>query len=319
MWHTVLRSLFNTLPADTKLNLAAKNADWATTLDLHRSWVATPREFPKEVMGLRFPNAVGLAAGFDPTGLAVSAWGAMGFGFVEVGSVSSAGVLVHQHTKRNVKAQSLDSVLGPASTDAAQLVKNLKSAQAFHLRGGIVGISVTDAASLCAVYDEADYLVFSLPAALSPEPDHALPLLKAISDTHRQAIQSHGKSKPLSVKIPACYQEKDLLHILDSAMQLGFAGAILGCNGKALTSAAIVSASLKDTLKALQTARPRTDGRFALIASGGIRSAEDATACVEAGADLVQLLSGFFFQGSALVTQCINAIAQTEHPEMQNL
>ena len=139
----IVQRVLPLLPFETALRLCTGNLDWFTLLGLHSTDVPPPPEDPVTVMGLRFPNPVGMAAGFDADGQCVSALGALGFGFVEVGTVTAEPQQPAGEPAR-LDRRERSITRGPCRPSAgiARVNANLRSAEAFRLRGGVTGISI---------------------------------------------------------------------------------------------------------------------------------------------------------------------------------
>ncbi len=301
--------------------LVSDNLDWATTLGCTADITRIPQEDPVRLMGLRFPNRIGLAAGFDRAGTAVSALGSFGFGHVEVGTIRPQCFAPHaaHRIRRLAKDQAIVETGEAAGLGLDTVSANLKSAQAFALRGGILGLSLAPE-DLCAdVFKKAapvaDYLaVNGVRTALG----ELQKLLKAVSGWKSQAEDAGIKRTPVALKLSPDWAQSDFLRLLDAAAPIADA---LILTGSSCTSAAdgvdlapderLSGAPLAErSLAALSLATEHLDGAIPLIASGGILSEKDCLARLEAGASLVQLFSGLVFNGPLFVADCVDAAAQ---------
>ena len=298
----------------TAQRLTVNHLDWMTTLGYTADLTRVPPEDPVTVMGLRFPNRIGLAAGFDPTGRAVSALGSFGFGHIEIGTVRPQNFRsTAPHRIRRFNKEEAITVSGQeAGIPFDALRANLKSAEAYALRGGILGLnlSLKDASPerLVAAAALADYCTL---AAEDLPPD-------AITQCLARVKAGYSGNVPLVLKLSADMEESAFLRLLDTAAE-NVDGLILTgpsqigtVAGHELTDGTRLSgAPLKErALRALTLAADHLKGDLPLIASGGILSEKDCLERLEAGASLVQLFSGFVFKGPKWVADCVDAAAR---------
>lgn len=125
-------------------HIILSHLDWATQLGAQKLVTRSFPENPIEIMGLRFPNCVGLAAGMDKDGEHVTAFGALGFGSVEIGTVTPKGQPGNPKPRlfRLIPDEAIINRMGFNNVGAIQVAKNLQSARAFRNRGGILGINI---------------------------------------------------------------------------------------------------------------------------------------------------------------------------------
>ena len=276
------------------------------------------------VAGLRFRNRVGLAAGFDKDGVAIRGWAALGFGFVELGTVTPRRQRGNPRPRlfRLPRDAALINRMGFNNAGADALADRIAEARPHLPPGFVVGVnigrnrdgSVDDypaaARTLGAV---ADYLAVNVSSPNTPglrelqEPGALRAIVRAVADA--------APGKPLFVKLSPDLADADRAAILDGLDGAPLAGLIVsnttvtrptryrrlaaeagGLSGRPL---------LPMTLRVVgHTGRP---GR-AVIASGGIGSAADARAAVAAGADLVQLWTGMIYAGPGLIGEAVEAM-----------
>ena len=144
MLYKLAKSILFQMQPETAHHVIMANLDWITTLGLHKLLTHTPPEDPVEVMGIRFPNTIGLAAGMDKDGERVSAFGALGFGHVEIGTITPVAQPGNPKPRcfRVIPAEGIVNRMGFNNVGCEQVLRNLKSADAFHLRGGVLGINI---------------------------------------------------------------------------------------------------------------------------------------------------------------------------------
>ena len=303
------------LTPETARKLTARNLDWATTLGCTADITRVPAEDPVTVMGLRFPNRIGLAAGFDTEGTAVSALGSFGFGHVEVGTVFPKGLRseLRHRIRRFNKEEAVTEIGHPDGIGLSAVEQNLKSAQAYKLRGGILGLSlplqhltpdkVTQAAR------SADYLAVNTECLSAADITGHLTKFARVFKENRS---------PVALKLSPDFDDAAFLKLLDTAADtvdalILTAPTQLGALGPTPlpTGTRLSGAPLKErALSALSTAADHLDGTLPLIASGGVLSENDVVERLEAGATLVQLFSGFIFRGPLFAADCVDAAAR---------
>lgn len=200
--------------------LVSNNLDWATTLGFTADITRIPQEDPVRVMGLRFPNRIGLAAGFDHAGATISALGSFGFGHVEVGTVRPASFAPHapRRIRRLTKERTIVESGEAAGLGLDAVAANLKSAQAFALRGGILGLSLAPEDLSEDMFKKAaplaDYLAIN---SVRTPPQQLQELLKALSHWKKQADGAGLKHTPIALKLSPDLPESDFLKLLDAA------------------------------------------------------------------------------------------------------
>lgn len=320
MRFATVKKILDCLSAQRAHRLVLNNLDWFTVFGLNAEMAPTAPENPVWVMGIRFPNAVGLAAGFDTNGECISSLGGYGFGHIEVGSLSASPITGSFDVRREKKDGLTLSYESPIVNDGIdKVLVRLKSADAYHLRGGVLGINLRldptraessfDDLALCfeKAYKKADYVTLNA-AVLSC--DDAIRAVRYLLDTRQRLLDSEPvKKKPIAVKI-APEAKETLLPRLDALLKSG-AEALIATSGKQSEGGKTYlsgRALTDDALKTLFLVTQHIDKAVPVIACGGIRSGEEALSRIQAGASLVQLLTGFVEFGPALVYECIRAI-----------
>jgi dihydroorotate dehydrogenase len=295
---------------------------------------------PVTLAGLRFPNRVGLAAGLDKNGRCIDGLGAMGFGFIEVGTVTPLGQPGNPKPRmfRLPERQALINRLGFNNEGLAAFLANVQRAHSFRRGGGIVGLNIGKNAAtpieravddyllgLAGVYPHADYVTVNISSPNTQnlralQSDAALDALLSALQARRQALaQEHGRQVPMFVKIAP-----DL-----DAAQVGVIAATLqknGIDGVIATNTTIA----RDAVQGLQHAgetgglsgapvaeasnrviaalRAALGPAFPIIGVGGVMDGASARAKRQAGADLVQIYTGLIYRGPALVHEAAQAL-----------
>ena len=276
-------------------------------------------------LGLEFPGPVGVAAGFDKDARAVRGLGALGFGFVEVGTVTARAQPGNDRPRmfRLTADRALVNRMGFNNEGAAAAAARLRRRPR---RGVIVGVNIGKtkvvpedeaaadyAASARAVADVADYVVVNVSSPNTPglRDLQAVGRLRPVLVAVREALDAAvpGRHVPLLVKIAPDLTDTDVDAVADLALELGLDGIIatnttVSRAGLASSPPEVAAAGagglsgppLRDrALAVLVRLRARTGDRLVLIAAGGIETSDDAWARLRAGATLVQAYTGFIY------------------------
>ncbi|GAP37025.1 quinone-dependent dihydroorotate dehydrogenase [Piscinibacter sakaiensis] len=296
---------------------------------------------PVSVAGLRFPNRVGLAAGLDKNGRCIDAFGAMGFGFVEVGTVTPKPQPGNPKPRmfRLPQAQAMINRLGFNNEGLVAFLENVRRAR-FRERGGILGLNIGKnaatpieqaaddyLAALDGVYPHADYVTVNISSPntanlRSLQTDAALDALLGAIQARRAALEAtHARRVPVFVKIAPDLDEAAVRAIAATLRAQGIDGVIATNTTLArdavaglphaqeaggLSGAPVAAASNR----VIAQLRAELGSGFPIIGVGGVMSAEDALAKRQAGADLVQLYTGFIYAGPPLVQAAATALAR---------
>ena len=303
--------------------------------------VSQPRvDDPVTIAGLRFPNRVGLAAGLDKNGRCIDGFGAMGFGFIEVGTVTPKAQPGNPKPRlfRLPEAQALINRLGFNNDGLSAFIANVTRAT-FRERGGILGLNIGKNAStpieravddylacLDGVYPHADYVTVNISSPNTQnlralQSDAALDtLLAALQARRKQLALQHARRVPLFVKIAPDLDEAQVRAIAAALKAHGIDGVVAtnttvardavkglphGAEAGGLSGRPVFEASNR-VIRQLRSALGK---RFPIIGVGGVMSGADAAAKIAAGADLVQIYTGFIYAGPPLVTDAARTIA----------
>ena len=242
LYNTARRVLFAMNP-EMAHSVTMANLDWIVHMGLHKLVSYVPDDDPVTVMGVRFPNAIGLAAGMDKDGTRVSAFGGLGFGHVEVGTITPLAQPGNPKPRlfRLIPAGGIINRMGFNNQGVEQVLKNLRSADGFRLRGGVLGINIGKNAvtpienalsdyekCLDAVYDHADYIAVNISSpntknlrALQGESELEN-LVKGIT-AKREALKEarNGKHVPIAVKLAPDLENDEILRCVDTLMAHG--------------------------------------------------------------------------------------------------
>ncbi len=307
-----------------------------------RLWAAPRVQDPVQVAGLRFPNRVGLAAGLDKNGRCIDGLGALGFGFIEVGTVTPKAQPGNPRPRlfRLPKAEALINRFGFNNAGLEAFVANVRRAHSFRAGGGVLGLNIGKNAAtpieraaddyldgLAAVYPHADYVTVNISSPNTKnlralQSDEALDaLLSALAARRAELAAVQGRRVPLFVKIAPD---------LDFA-QVGVIAATLlknGIDGVIATNTTVARDAVRGLPHAdeagglsgrpllepsngvIRLLRSALGPAFPIVGVGGVFSGADARAKIESGANLVQLYSGLIYRGPALVTEVAKALRQ---------
>ena len=294
----------------------------------------------RTVMGLRFPNLVGVAAGLDKDAIAVEGLARLGFGHVEVGTVTPRPQPGNPKPRlfRLPEASALINRMGFNNEGARTVAARLKRLKGRGSRLAVpLGVNIgknwntpmeraVDDYLTCmdALHDSADYFTVNLSSPNTPglrdlqygEPLRSL--LGALKARQAQLQSRSGRQVPLCVKLAPDLADADVAAIADALLEFEIEGVIAG--NTTVTRPQVANARLAKEVGGLSGAplaplarelvsrlRVRLDGQVSIIGVGGIMSAADAQAMLDAGADLVQIYTGLIYRGPSLV----RAIART--------
>ncbi|UJF24930.1 quinone-dependent dihydroorotate dehydrogenase [Suttonella sp. R2A3] len=291
---------------------------------------------PITLMGLRFPNRLGLAAGLDKNGVAVDAFARMGFGFIEVGTVTPLAQPGNPKPRlfRLPEHQAIINRMGFNNHGIDALLNNLRrSAQQ---RDTLLGINLGKnkhtpneralddyLIGLNKAYPSADYLTINISSPNTAglrdlQHGQALgDLLTGLKQAQTKAQEQHGRYVPLVVKIAPDNDDQALREMLTIISDSGIDGII--ATNTTLDKSRVRTHKYADQEGGLSGA-PLTEHStqiihsirgqlpdIALIAAGGVMSATDYQDKLAAGADLVQVYSGLIYHGPRLVRECLQA------------
>ena len=303
-------------------------------------WAQARVNDPVEVAGLTFPNRIGLAAGLDKNGRCIDGLGAMGFGFIEVGTVTPKGQPGNPKPRmfRLPRANALINRLGFNNDGLDAFIANVKRAR-FRQGGGILGLNIGKNAAtpieravddylLCldGVYPHADYVTLNITSPNTKDlralqSDAALDaLLGAMQERRETLAAQHGRRVPVFLKIAPDLIEAQVDVIAATLKRHAIDGVIAtnttvardtvknlphGAEPGGLSGAPVFAASNR----VVAQLRAALGSAYPIIGVGGVMSAADAQAKIAAGANLVQIYTGFIYGGPPLIAAAARALA----------
>ena len=342
------RPLLFRLDAERAHGLALASLDAAHRAGMMQLLAKPPSPLPTEAFGLRFPNPVGLAAGLDKNGAHIDALFALGFGFVEVGTVTPKPQDGNPKPRmfRLPRHRALINRLGFNNQGVDALVANVGRAK----RAGILGINIgknkdtpnenaADDYLVCLerVYPLADYVTVNISSPNTAglrelQEEQALRrLIGTLRDAQERLAAQHGRRVPVLVKVAPDLSDDDIeaaarvlsdLHVdgviatnttvsrinVQTDRRAGEAG---GLSGEPL---------MNKSTTVLRMLRTRLPDSIPLVGVGGILSGADAVKKFAAGASLVQVYSGLIYRGPELIGDCVEAIRRRrEAPSRGNV
>ncbi len=327
--YSVLKPFLFRLDAERAHDLTLKSLQLVHKFKLAWLFGKTPVCAPRQVMGLAFPNAVGLAAGLDKNAACIDGLAALGFGFIEVGTVTPRPQPGNPKPRlfRVAEAEGIINRFGFNNLGVDQLIENVKAARF----NGILGINIgknfdtpneraVDDYLICLrkVYPYASYVTVNISSPNTKnlralqEKEALSGLLAALKQAQSELAKQHGRYVPIALKIAPDLEPEQVNEIADLLVQHAFDAVIatnttLARDGvqnleNGAETGGLSGAPVRDkSTMVIRQLAGRLQGRVPIIGVGGILSGEDAAEKIAAGASLVQVYSGLIYRGPALV------------------
>ncbi len=299
-----------------------------------------PKDDPRTVMGITFPNPVGLAAGLDKDGSYIDGVAKMGFGFIEVGTVTPRPQPGNPRPRmfRITAAHALINRMGFNNKGVDVLVANVQASKFYRDKKGVLGLNIgknadtpieraADDYVICLqkVYPFADYVAVNISSPNTKDlrqlqgASELDALLGAVKSEQLRLADEHKRYVPVTVKIAPDIDNEQIKAIADALLRHKIDGVIATnttTTRDAVTgmphaqemgglSGSPVKAMSTRVIRALKT---ELGDALPIIGVGGIMSGDDAKEKIEAGADLIQLYTGLVYRGPALVRECATAL-----------
>lgn len=284
---------------------------------------------PVEVMGLQFKNPIGLAAGADKNGEAIDGFGKLGFGFIEVGTVTPVAQDGNPKPRqfRILEAEGIINRNGFNNLGVDVLVENVKKAK----YDGIIGINIgknavtpieraLDDYQICLrkVYEHADYITVNISSPNTKnlrtlQYGEALDdLLRSLKSEQESLSQKFNRYKPLVLKIAPDLTDEEIASVADGLVRHKIDGVIAG--NTTLSRDPVVGLKNAEqqgglsgkplntlSIRLISTLAKELNGALPIIGSGGIHSVASGQEKIDAGASLLQVYSAMIYQGPALI------------------
>ena len=340
--YSLLRPWLFCLDPEQAHNLTLSNLDRAQRWGLLERLISKPVADPHTLCGITFANPVGLAAGLDKDGKHIDALAALGFGFLEIGTVTprpQPGNLKPRMFRLS-EAQAIINRMGFNNDGVDACVTRVRRSR-FWQEGGVLGMNIgknastpiEDAASdyilaMEAVYEIASYITVNISSpntqnlrALQGEAMLRCLLIR-LDESRKRLSDRYSMRKPLFLKIAPDLESADINLIADLSMEFDI-DAIIATNttiardavqgmqhgeeAGGLSGAPVRAASTH----VIKTLKARLGNALPIIGVGGILSGADAREKIMAGASLVQIYSGLIYKGPDLVSQCAKALRKS--------
>ncbi|MFT5118312.1 MAG: dihydroorotate dehydrogenase [Kiritimatiellia bacterium] len=336
--YSVLRKLLFTLDPETAHDVSLDCLGAAERLRLLSLFTPKLEQDPVELLGLRFPNPVGLSAGLDKNGDYFNALGQLGFGFVEIGTVTPQPQAGNPKPRmfRLPEHEAIINRLGFNNKGVDYLVERVKQRRFT----GIIGINIgknkmtaeADALSdyeiaMTAVYPYADYITVNISSPNTPGlrnlqfGDNLDRLLEGLAVKQQQLTALHQRRVPVLIKIAPDMNAEEVANISRTFLKHAVDGVI--ATNTTLDKSAVSDSPFAEEMGGLSGApltqqstliikqlREHLGQEMPIIGVGGIQQGSDAVEKLAAGANLVQLYSGFIYRGPALIKDARQAIMQ---------
>lgn len=340
--YALARPLLFSLDPETAHHLALPALKRATACGLTKL-IPRPQPDPKAVMGITFPNPVGLAAGLDKDGAYIDGLAALGFGFIEVGTVTPRAQLGNPQPRmfRLPGANAIINRMGFNNGGVDAFVANVQASKFYQNKEGVLGLNIGKNADtpieraaddylhcLQKVYPYASYVTVNISSPntknlrqLQGESELDA-LLSQLKDAQQRLADKHMRYVPIALKIAPDVDAEQIKtiaavlvrHKMDAVIATNTTitrDAVKGLphaeEAGGLSGAPVFELS-NTVIRALHA---ELQGALPIIGVGGILSGKDAQAKIDAGASLVQLYTGLIYRGPALVKECAAALRKS--------
>ncbi len=336
--YSLIRRLFFSIEAEKAHLLGLKMIKLVYTMGLSSFIFGKPVYAPVEVMGLTFPNRVGLAAGLDKNADFINGLSSVGFGVIEVGTITPRPQPGNPRPRlfRIPEAQAIINRMGFNNKGVEHLIEQVKQADRSNI---ILGINIgknfdtpvesaVDDYKHClqAVYLYADYITINISSPNTPGlrtlqfGDELKHLLETLKSEQTVLAEQTDRYVPLAVKIAPDMEDNDIKLIADLLLEKGI-DAVIATNSTISRDAVkgLPNAEEQGGLSGVPVYQQSTNvvkvlaeqlqGKLPIIAAGGIFSAQDAQEKIAAGAQLVQIYTGFIYRGHELIKECAEALS----------
>lgn len=293
----------------------------------------------RTVMGITFPNPVGLAAGLDKNGIAIDGLASLGFGFIELGTVTPRPQPGNPKPRmfRIPAAEGLINRMGFNNAGVDTLVSNVRASRYFRRKEGILGLNIgknadtpiyraVDDYLICLekVYPIADYIVLNVSSPNTKnlrqlqDQSELDQLLGQIRDAKARHADHHARYVPLVLKIAPDMDDEQAKNIAATLLRYEIDGVIatnttiqrdpIAGLPHAKEAGGLSGAPVRDlSTRIIRVLKSELGDAIPIIGAGGIMNGMDAKEKRDAGASLVQILTGMVYRGPALVRECVKA------------
>jgi dihydroorotate dehydrogenase len=327
--YTLVKPLLFQLDAERAHDITLKSLKWAEKSGLLHLYPKAPKSLSRQVMGIDFPNAVGLAAGLDKNGAVIDGMSALGFGFIEIGTVTPRPQPGNPKPRlfRVTEANGIINRFGFNNLGVDNLIENVKGAK----YKGVLGINIgknfdtpneraVDDYLLCMqkVYSHAHYITVNISSPNTKnlrdlqEKEALSSLLSSLKLEQSKLAEKHGKYVPVTLKIAPDLNHEQVVEIANLLMQHQIDGviatnttlsrdAVKGMHNAEETGGLSGEPVKQQSTIVIGQLSKQLQGSLPIIGVGGILSGADAAEKIAAGASLVQVYSGLIYKGPTLV------------------
>ncbi len=302
--------------------------------------IAKPARDPRTVMGIEFPNPVGMAAGLDKDGAYIDGLAALGFGFIEVGTVTPRAQPGNPLPRmfRLPAAGAVINRMGFNNGGVDAFVANVQASRFYQEKQGVLGLNIGKNADtpieraaedyvhcLEKVYPYASYVTVNISSPNTKNlrqlqgASELDALLSQLKSAQRRLADRHGRYVPVALKIAPDMDQEQVKNVADALLRHKIDG-VIGTN-TTITRDAVKGMPHGEEAgglsgkpvfdlsnRVIRGLKAELGDALPIIGVGGIFSGADARAKVDAGASLVQLYTGLIYQGPALVRECAEAL-----------
>jgi dihydroorotate dehydrogenase len=337
--YALARPFLFSLDAESAHNLVLPSLKRAAAFGVTKA-IAVPRADPRKVMGIDFPNPVGLAAGLDKDGAYIDGLAALGFGFIEVGTVTPRAQPGNPKPRmfRLPQANAIINRMGFNNGGVDAFVANVQASRFYQDRQGVLGLNIgknadtpiekaADDYLLCLekVFPYASYVTVNISSPNTKNlrqlqgASELDALLSRLKEAQLRLADRHRRYVPVALKIAPDIDDEQVKTIADALLRHRM-DAVIATNttitrdvvqgmphaqeAGGLSGAPVFELSNK-VIRALKA---ELGDALPIIGVGGIFSGKDAQAKIAAGASLVQLYTGLIYRGPALVRECAAAL-----------
>jgi dihydroorotate dehydrogenase len=338
--YALTRPLLFSLDPETAHNLTLPALQRAAQVGLLRHY-AKPADSPVKVMGITFPNAVGLAAGLDKDGAYIDGLATLGFGFIEIGTVTPRAQPGNPLPRmfRLPQAQALINRMGFNNHGVDAFVKNVQASRFYQNKIGILGLNIGKNADtpmeralddyvhcLKKVYPYASYVTVNISSPNTKnlrqlqDASELDVLLSGLKRTQAELTDQYQRHVPIALKIAPDLDAEQIKTIADALIRHRIEAVI--ATNTTISRTAVQGMQYAEEIGGLSGApvfdtsnhviaclKKELGNDIPIIGVGGILSGTDAKAKIAAGAALVQLYTGLIYRGPALIKECAAALA----------
>ena len=337
--YALARPLLFSLDPEVAHNLTLPALQRAAALGLTKA-IARPQADARTVMGITFPNPVGLAAGLDKDGAYIDGLAALGFGFIEVGTVTPRAQPGNPRPRmfRLPRANAIINRMGFNNGGVDAFIANVRASKFYQDKQGVLGLNIgknadtpieraVDDYLLCLerVYPYASYVAVNISSPNTKnlrqlqDASELDALLSRLKEAQLRLADQHARYVPIALKIAPDVGSEQIKNIADALLRHKMDAVIAtnttitrdavqrmphGAEAGGLSGAPVFELS-NAVIRAL---KQELGDALPIIGVGGILSGHDAQVKMEAGASLVQLYTGIIYRGPALVKECASAL-----------